>query len=107
MDWSRYAETLYDTPLRMHYTGLYPDACYRVRVAYSVEQPLRQVRLVAGEDFEIHPLLIKPNPIRPLEFDVPAGAIIGGELTLTWANEPGLGRNGRGCQVCEVWLLRR
>jgi hypothetical protein len=104
--WSRYAETLYDTPLQMRYTGLDPEARYTLRVVYSLEQSSRKVRLVAGEDCELHPLLTKPNPIQPLEFDIPAEAITNGELTLTWTNEPGLGRNGRGCQVCEVWLLR-
>jgi len=25
---------------------------------------------------------------------------------LAWYREPGLGRNGRGCQVSEAWLIR-
>ena len=29
-----------------------------------------------------------------------------GELTLTWEREKGLGGNGRGCQVSELWLTR-
>jgi hypothetical protein len=29
-----------------------------------------------------------------------------GALTLTWHGEPGLGGDGRGCQVSEVWLLK-
>jgi len=31
----------------------------------------------------------------------------GGQLELRWSREPGLGGNGRGCQVSEVWLIRR
>ena len=29
-----------------------------------------------------------------------------GELTLKWFGEPGLGGNGRVCQLSEVWLLK-
>jgi hypothetical protein len=46
-------------------------------------------------------------PVRPLEFDVPGEATATGELTLSWSREPGLGGNGRGCQVSEVWLIRK
>src|SRR2546427_514255 len=42
-----------------------------------------------------------------IEFDIPAKATAGGELTLTWQREPGLGGNGRGCQVSEVWLIKK
>jgi hypothetical protein len=51
--------------------------------------------------------MTKPSPIQPLEFDLPTEATANGELTLTWTREPGLGGNGRGCQVAEVWLIRR
>src|SRR5262249_11775356 len=47
------------------------------------------------------------KPFEPVEFDVPAAATAGGKLTLTWTPEPGAGGPGRGCQVCEVWLLRK
>ena len=30
-----------------------------------------------------------------------------GELTLIWHREPGLGGNGRGCQVAEVLLMKK
>ena len=48
----------------------------------------------------------KPNPVKPLEFDIPAEATRDGALTLEWTRPPGLGGNGRGCQVSEVWLIR-
>ena len=28
-------------------------------------------------------------------------------LTLTWSADPGRGGNGRGCQVAEVWLVKK
>ena len=42
-----------------------------------------------------------------VEFDIPTQATAGGELTLNWRRTPGLGGNGRGCQVAEVWLIRK
>jgi hypothetical protein len=42
-----------------------------------------------------------------VEFDLPLAATAKGELTLVWTREPGLGDNGRGCQVSEVWLIRQ
>ena len=63
------------------------------------------MRLTANDKFEVHGYLGKP--FEPLEFDVPAGATAGGELTLEWSQEPGTGGTGRGCQVAEVWLLKK
>jgi hypothetical protein len=45
--------------------------------------------------------------LAPLEFDIPAEATLDGGLTLTWSQEAGVGGNGRGCQVAEVWLMKR
>ena len=103
--WWDIAETYYDTPLRMHYTGLDPAATYRVRVVYGSATQQIRVRLVANDGIEIHPFIAKE--LRPLEFDVPAAATAGGTLTLTWTQEPGSRGAGRGTQVAEVWLLRQ
>jgi hypothetical protein len=48
----------------------------------------------------------KDPDARPVEFDIPAEATQGGELRLTWSRPAGLGGNGRGVQVAEVWLIR-
>jgi hypothetical protein len=103
--WKRWGETLFDTPFRMHYSQLDDNARYRVRVVYSGESRKIKIRLVAGEEV-VHDFIERPTPQKPLEFDIPDGAIQDGELNLTWSREPGLGGNGRGCQICEVWLLR-
>jgi hypothetical protein len=42
-----------------------------------------------------------------VEFDIPANASANGQLALKWYREPGLGGNGRGCQVSEVWLIKK
>jgi hypothetical protein len=103
--WWQHAEALYDAPLTMRYTGLDPKAGYRVRVVYGGERRGAGIRLVAGGRFQVHDYLLRPY--EPLEFDVPAAATAGGELTLAWTQELGGGGNGRGCQVAEVWLLRK
>ena len=105
--WWTHAESLVDAPLRMHYDNLDPNAEYKLRVVYAGDSLSVKIRLVAGGGMEIHPLLQKPNPVTPLEFDIPREATAKGELDLNWTREPGLGGNGRGVQVAEVWLIRK
>jgi hypothetical protein len=76
-------------------------------VVYGGDSPRTKIRLVAGGSIEIHPLIAKPSPIAPIEFDIPQAATATGILDLSWYRDPGLGGNGRGCQVSEVWLIRK
>jgi hypothetical protein len=105
--WWTHAQSLYDAPLRMRYTDLDPTAPYKLRVVYAGDSPRLKIRCVANDAIEIHPLIEKPAPIRPLEFDIPPEATRRGTLDLSWYREAGLGGNGRGCQVAEVWLMRK
>jgi hypothetical protein len=105
--WKRWAQSLYDAPLQMFYPDLDPTAQYRIRVVYSGDGIERKIRLIAGKDIEVHGFIKKPWPIQPLEFDIPREATAAGELRLSWYREPGLGGNGRGCQVAEVWLIKK
>jgi hypothetical protein len=100
-----HAESLYDTPLRMRYTGLDPRARYKLRVVYAGDNA-RKMRLVANETTEIHPYISRPIPLKPVEFTVPQSVTASGELNLSWFGEVGLGGNGRNCQVSEVWLIK-
>jgi hypothetical protein len=102
--WWHYAETHYEAPLRAKYDALDSAAEYRVRVVYGGQEG-RKVRLTAGDGHEVHGFLAKP--FEPVEFDVPAAATADGKLTLTWTPEPGAGGPGRGCQVSEVWVLKK
>jgi hypothetical protein len=106
ISWMDHAESLYDAPLQMRYTGLDPKARYKLRVVYGGDNPKRKIRLVANENLTIHPYMTKPVPFKRLEFPLPAAATAQGDLTLSWYGEPGLGGNGRGCQVSEVWLIK-
>jgi hypothetical protein len=105
--WMDHAESLFDEPLRLHYAGLDPGARYAVRVVYAGDAPNRKIRLVANDGGDVHPFITKPFPYRPVEFDIPPEATRSGELDLRWYREPGLGGNGRGCQVSEVWLIKK
>lgn len=101
--WWHYAETHYETPLQAKYQGLDKSASYRVRVVYGGQEG-RKVRLTAGDGQEVHGWMSKP--FEPVEFDIPAQATSAGKLELTWTPESGAGGPGRGCQVCEVWVIR-
>ncbi len=107
LSWCRHAEALYDAPLRMRYTDLDLEAKYKVRVVYAGDNFKTRIRLVANESLEIHPYKAKEYPVRPVEFDIPKPASRKGELNLTWTQEPGRGGSGRGCQVAEVWLIKK
>ena len=101
ISWQDQAQTVYGTPLKMHYDGLDPKARYRLRVVYAGRfKPT--MRLVADGKYEIHGPLAQPSPVRSLEFKIPKAATKDGFLDLEWQLV-----QGRGCQVAEVWLIRQ
>lgn len=104
MAWKHWAESLYEAPLKMHYTGLDPTIDYTLQVVTSGDSRGVKTRLVANDSIEIHPLQMRPWPPAPQTFTLPRAATASGELRLTWTRETGLGGNGRGCQVAEVML---
>ena len=103
--WKHWAGTIYDAPLHMNYSNLENPSGYKVRVVYSGDTHRVKIRLVANDSIEVHPLISRAWPPAPQEFPVPLEATAKGELVLTWTREQGLGGNGRGCQVAEVWLI--
>jgi hypothetical protein len=76
-----------------------------VRVVYAGGAPQFKIRMTANDGVEIHPYLLRSWPPAPQEFAIPASATAEGTLTLSWTREAGLGGNGVGCQVAEVWLM--
>ena len=105
--WCRHAGTLFGRPLRLHYDDLDPAATYRVRVVYTGDMFQVRVRLAADGSTELHPYRLKPRDMTPIECDVPRQATRDGRLDLEFSAETGRGGNGRGCQVAEVWLIRK
>ena len=106
-EWWTNVLCLYSGSLKMHYEGLDPKAHYRLKFVYSSE-PLRKVKIkLEAEGEMIHDWMVKPDEMTPLEFDIPQAVTADGLLDIQWTREVGLGGNGRGCQVAEVWLLRQ
>jgi hypothetical protein len=89
----------------MRYTDLDPSARYKIRVTYGGDARRIAVRLTANS-IEIHPFREKGTLPEPVEFDIPQQATATGTLTLEWTRTPGLGGNGRGTAVSEVWLIK-
>jgi hypothetical protein len=109
LSWMTHAESFWDTPLQMRYTNLDRSAPYRIRIVYAgdVFSMTTMIKLVANEKYEVHPPIRKESPVKPVEFDIPAEATRGGELTLTFSAPPGMGSAGRGNQIAEVWLMKK
>ena len=103
--WKRWAGSLFDAPVEVHYDGLDPQREYRLRVVYSGSGPRFKMRCQANDGIEIHPYIVRAWPPAPQEFPIPKAATSGGALKLSWTREAGLGGNGQGCQISEVWLM--
>ena len=103
--WKRWGGSLFDAPLKLRYEGLDPQREYRVKVVYSGSGPRFKIGLQANDHIEIHPYILRAWPPAPQEFAIPKEATAEGGLKLSWTRERGLGGNGAGCQVAEVWLM--
>jgi hypothetical protein len=110
LSWCDSIDGRYGYEVRLHYPRLDPEAEYKVRVVYSGSLRRRgkpvMVRLT-GDGVEIHAEMAKPDPIEPVEFDVPPEVTRDGTLTLGCTGAVGRGGPGRGCQMAEVWLMRK
>jgi hypothetical protein len=104
LSWGRYMQTLFGHPLKMHYSNLDKTAQYEVKVTYISTTP---IRLIADEDMMIHDYTRRAAAIGPVSFDIPLEATQDGDLTLKWNMETGRGGAGRGCQIAEVWLIKK
>ncbi|HOJ33160.1 MAG TPA: hypothetical protein PKY35_09420 [Candidatus Hydrogenedentes bacterium] len=101
LSWLDQSQTLYGTPLKMRYENLAADAQYKVRVTYAGRFKAT-MELWADGQYKVHDALLQPSPTWPVEFDVPKEATQDGVLELEWRLVA-----GRGCQVAEVWLLKK
>jgi hypothetical protein len=105
--WIDYAWGLTDNTVTLRYTGLDSDAEYQVRVVYPDVNSRAKIRLMANDTTEIHPYITRVRPMAPVAFDIPRSATQGGTLKLSWNRELGLGGNGSGNGISEVWLEKK
>jgi hypothetical protein len=105
--WWDNVEAIYDAPLNMQYDDLDPHAAYSVRISYAGDAPRTKIRLLANDKYQVHPESYKPRPTALVEYDIPREATRDGRLKLTWYRQAGLGGNGRGCAVAEIWLIKK
>ncbi|MCS6862857.1 MAG: hypothetical protein NZT92_21340, partial [Abditibacteriales bacterium] len=83
LSWRTQAQTLYETPLRMRYTGLDPQANYVLRVVYAGRfNPI--MRLVADGRYEVHGPIAAEDPPKVRAFPIPKQATQDGTLELFW-----------------------
>jgi len=106
-EWWTNVLSMYDAPLQMRYEGLDAKAKYKIRVVYSAERARNVKVRMDADGQQIHDLMLKPEEMTPLEFEIPQSATADGVLNIRWTREQGLGGNGRGCQVAEVWLTKQ
>jgi hypothetical protein len=107
MSWWTEAQTMNDHPLEMRYTGLDRTGKYRLRVIYGGDPAPVPLRIMADGRDEVQPPTPKNFDYKPVELDIPPAATSDGEVTLTWTKPAGLGGNGRGVPIAEVWLVRQ
>ncbi|HUX59504.1 MAG TPA: hypothetical protein VMV77_21200 [Bacteroidales bacterium] len=103
ISWKRYVHTLFNTPLKMHYSNLDRKAQYQVKITY-LRGP---VQLVADEKIIIHDYFeMESWVIETRTYDIPHEATADGELMLTWNMDAERGGNGRGNKIGEMWLIK-
>jgi hypothetical protein len=99
--WKNQVGTIYETPLKLYYDNLDPEATYLVRAAYTGKRG-KMLRLVADDVYAIHDLVETGHPpIR--EFEIPKEATQDGRMQLMWT----CGEGQRGAQVSEIWLIKK
>lgn len=103
ISWGQYMQTLFGHPLKMHYSDLDKTVQYEVKVTYISTTPIR----LLADDIMVHDYTRRAGEIGPVSFDVPLEATKDGDLTLQWDMKTGQGGAGRGCQIAEVWLIKK
>lgn len=93
----------YDTPMTAHFSGLDPQAKYKLRIVYMAAENGLTVRLTAGDGVVIHNTLPKQRPFNPIfEFELPQETYTDGNLTLTWKGIESL----RGVAINELFIIK-
>ena len=103
--WMNQINTLYDTPLRIEYDNLDPDATYILKIAYTGR--FRSNMKLAANGILIHDYI--RMGIKPLfEFPLPREVTAKGKVLFTWTcGDDDKGEGERGSQVAEIWLIKK
>ncbi|KQN00604.1 hypothetical protein ASE78_04300 [Sphingomonas sp. Leaf25] len=99
-----YAEGLYETPVRLRYTGLERNRRYRLVARWAGEGYALPMRLM-GDGTELHPYRARTANPETVETPIPQALTADGALTLEWHRPPGIGGGGRGHQIAQTWLI--
>lgn len=99
-----YAEGLYETPVRLRYTGLERNRRYRLIARWAGEAYALPMRLT-GDGVELHGYRARNGERETVETAIPQSLTADGALTLEWHRPPGIGGGGRGHQIAQTWLI--
>lgn len=99
-----YAEGLYETPVRLSYTGLERGRRYRLVARWAGEGYALPMRLT-GDGVELHGFRARNGERETVETAIPQTLTADGALTLEWHRPPGVGGGGRGHQIAQTWLI--
>lgn len=104
LSWLSYGETLYETPLTLHYANLDRSSNYTLKVTYAGEDYVLPMQVEANGTV-VQPFRTRNGNPEEVELKLPHALTQDGALTVQWKRAPGVGGGGRGGQVAEVWLL--
>ena len=104
--WRTYTGAWSYGSFQMRYSGLDPNARYRLRIVYPPTVSEVNLHLTANDGVEVHASLAKQDPPLPREFDLPPQATQTGQLVLTWHGDASQGGNPGTLGVSEVWLMK-
>ncbi len=99
-----YAEGLYETPVRLSYTGLERGRRYRLIARWAGEDYALPMRLT-GDGVELHDFRARKGDRETVETPIPQTLTADGALTLEWHRPAGIGGGGRGHQIAQTWLI--
>ena len=99
-----YAEGLYETPVRLRYTGLERGRRYRLIARWAGEDYALPMRLT-GNGVELHPFRPRADDRETVETAIPQRLTADGALTLEWHRPANIGGGGRGHQIAQTWLI--
>ena len=110
--WLRYSMVMYDNSMVIRYDNLDANATYQWEVVmwYCWFDCENDIVSFTANGVVIAENVTAANPMKKLELKIPKEALMidssGGKIEITCFRVPGLGGNGKTCQLSEAWLRR-